>query len=79
MRLKAGSRAEGFKSHRGRSEKKLEKPLDKLPIICYNNKCQGRLEKDKSAVQFAQGLKSEKSFQRNLKIPLTNPQTSAIM
>ena len=35
-RLKAGDRAEGFKSHRGRSEKKLEKPLDKLVKMCYN-------------------------------------------
>ena len=35
-RLKAGDRAEGFKSHRGRSEKKLEKPLDKPPKLCYN-------------------------------------------
>jgi hypothetical protein len=35
-RLKAGSRAEGFKSHRGRSEKKLEKPLDKSHKVWYN-------------------------------------------
>ena len=35
-RLKAGDRAEGFKSHRGRSEKKLEKPLDKPRRLWYN-------------------------------------------
>ena len=40
-RLKAGSRAEGFKSHRGRSEKKLEKPLDKLRGLCYNKDTKG--------------------------------------
>ena len=41
MRLKAGDRAEGFKSHRGRSEKKLAKPLDKPPTLCYNRDTAG--------------------------------------
>ena len=39
----------------------------------------GQLEKDKSAVKFAQDLKSEKIFEKLFKNPLTNSLASAII
>ena len=63
MRLKAGSRAEGFKSHRGRSEKKLEKPLDKPHRMCYNE-CVKRRGKQKPSLAMVE-QKSSKSLLTN--------------
>ena len=79
MRLKAGSRAEGFKSHGRRSKKIWKNLLTNKSTCAIMSMPRGGSRKTGSAVKFAQGLKSEKIFEKLFKNLLTNPTKCGII